>query len=298
MWGHAICIEGDYGLFYENRPGLANIDTFARLVDQMAGFGYTGIETVRPLIGDDVPLERYRAVLERAGCEFVGMHWLLAKKAGVHLTDPDRDSMRRTANYIADVARVTHALGGDILVHGSPGQRTLTSHFHGQAEAMRTSIDIYKWVMDAVGDLPVWIAMEQLSMAETDVFTSLKDVLEMTLAVGHPHMKLVLDVKAMWEKCGRSVETMGEVIRAYGKHTVHFHANDVNLGGPGSGIVDFRPIFEALAAIGWGAPHPLLGRPGWVSVEVFDCKDKPLATTAEESIQYMRSVEAAMAFAA
>ena len=43
---------------------------------------------------------------------------------------------------------------------------------------------------------------------------------------------------------------MPELIRKYAKDAGHFHAQDVNLRGPGMGQVDFGPIMRALVRFG------------------------------------------------
>jgi sugar phosphate isomerase/epimerase len=87
-------------------------------------------------------------------------------------------------------------------------------------------------------------------------------------------MVLHLDVKAM------SSETtpVTELIRRHAARAGHFHANDVNLRGPGFGDVDFVPIFKALQAAGYDR---------WVSVEVFDYSPDP-ETIAKQSVEYMK----------
>ena len=76
--------------------------------------------------------------------------------------------------------------------------------------------------------------------------------------VNHPHFKLHMDVKAQSAETGTTVP---ELIRRYARRAGHFHAQDVNLKGPGMGDVDFGPIMQALVASGYDR---------WVSVEVFD----------------------------
>ena len=291
MFKYALCVEGLYDLFYPGTGGSPDLTTFRSVVKRVKSWGYGALETVAPLIGEDQPPDKYREALD--GLDFVGLHWLLAKKSGVHLTDSN--TVGPTVNYISSLARLTHRLGGRVMVHGSPLQRTLQNHSCSHAKAMDVAVEVYTDVMEQVGDLPVFIAIEQLAREETDFLTSLADAIELIDRVGHKNMSLVLDVKALWEKC-QSAEAVAAVIRRYGHRAVHFHANDKNKGGPGSGDVDFLPIFQALADIGWHKPHELYGQ-RVVSVEVFDCATNPLERTALDSMSYMNSIAAQVQFA-
>ena len=66
-----------------------------RACDFAAECGYTGLEiapfTLAARAGDVSPAQReaIRRQVEAAGLEVVGLHWLLAKTEGFHLTSPD-----------------------------------------------------------------------------------------------------------------------------------------------------------------------------------------------------------------
>src|SRR5947207_3727450 len=101
----------------------------ARICGRVAELGYTGLEvapfTLAPRITDVSAARRaeLRRQAEAAGVQVIGLHWLLAKTEGFHLTSADPAVRKRTGGYLAELARAAADLGGDILVLGSPLQR-------------------------------------------------------------------------------------------------------------------------------------------------------------------------------
>jgi sugar phosphate isomerase/epimerase len=250
-----------------------------RICERIAALGYTGLEvapfTLAPLITDVTAAQRseLKRTAESHGVTILGLHWLLAKTTGFYLTSPDPAMQAKTGHYFADLARACADMGGTILVLGSPKQRDLLPGVtRDQADdyAIRTLGHAVK-TFEQTG---VTLALEPLGPAETNYMNSAADAVRLIDCLGSPNVKLHLDVKAM------SSEAMpiADVIRANAAHTVHFHANDPNLRGPGMGDVKFEPIFAALRDTHYA---------GWVSVEVFDYKPDP-ETIARESIDFMK----------
>ncbi len=94
--------------------------------------GYTGVEiapfTIDPNAYDITfdQREETRHFAERAGLEVVGLHWLLAKTEDYYLTTPDVAIRRSTSEYLSELARVCHDLGGTVMVLGSPCPNQIT----------------------------------------------------------------------------------------------------------------------------------------------------------------------------
>ncbi len=73
----------------------------------------------------------------------MGLHWLLAKTEGFHLTTDDLSVRARTIDYLKSLVDLMLDLGGQIMVLGSPLQRkfpstmTMTRRWRYAAEVLR-----------------------------------------------------------------------------------------------------------------------------------------------------------------
>jgi sugar phosphate isomerase/epimerase len=253
---------------------------FDRVCRFVRSVGYEGLEvapfTLAPLITDVSAAERAELKQQAAdaGVEILGLHWLLARTEGFHLTSPEAAVRRRTAAYLVSLAEACRDLGGELMVFGSPKQRSLLPGVTSD-QALAWAADTFRLAMPSIADAGVRLCMEPLSPAETDVVNTCAEAMRLAEMVGHPDFVLHLDVKAMSSESTPPTD----LIRQYGGLAGHFHANDANLRGPGFGDIDFVPIFQALEEAGYDR---------WVSVEVFDYTPDP-ETIAHRSIDYMRA---------
>ena len=244
--------------------------------------GYSGLEVAPFTLATpitDLPTSRpaeLRAQAADAGIEIVGLHWLLAQTEGFHLTSPDQSVRERTAEYLVALARACHDLGGQVMVFGSPRQRSLPPNV-SPVEAFGFATDTFRRAMPFVAALGVTICMEPLTPAETDFVTTVADAMQLIEAVAHPNFGLHLDVKAMSSES----TPVPDLVRRYAGRAGHFHVNDANGRGPGFGVTDFVPILQALDDAGYER---------WVSLEVFDFTPNP-ETIALKSLDYLRACQ-------
>lgn len=255
----------------------------ARICRFIANLGYTGLEIAPFTLATNitaVSAERRRDMRREAadcGVAILGLHWLLARTEGFHLTSPDEAVRERTAAYLRELARACHDLGGDILVFGSPAQRRIPPGA-SREQATAYAIDTFRRAAPAFADHGVYLCVEPLAPAEADFLLTAAEGVALIEALGHPNFRLHLDVKAM----AADTAPAPKLIRRYASWMGHFHANDPNRRGPGFGETDFVPIFEALRDVRYT---------GWVSVEVFDYSPDP-ETIARESIRYLKQCAA------
>lgn len=257
--------------------------TLQRTCEDIAAAGYDGVE-VAPYTLDEDPMtinetqaEAAGLVAREAGLDVVGLHWLLVRPKGpaLHLTTPDQAVRDHTIEYARHLARLCAAMGGNIMVWGSPKQRNVAD---GQSydEAFANAAGVMRAICEVAEPLDVILALEPLGPAETNFMTSAAETVKLIEAVDSPACRLHLDVKAM----SAEDKPIPAIIRDSAPHLAHFHANDPNLRGPGAGEVDHVPIAAALREVGYE---------GYVSVEVFKY-DPDAPTIAREAIEYLRRV--------
>jgi sugar phosphate isomerase/epimerase len=252
---------------------------WSEVCQRVARLGYTGIEVAPFTLGSsptktsETNINEWKRVAADNGTEIIGLHWLLAKTNGYHLTAADADIRKRTAKYLGELAVLCRELGGDLLVFGSPQQRSFSSN-ETHAIANARAREVIEMVLPTLEKSQVRLALEPLGPAETNFWNTAEQAREFIDRIGSPQVKLHLDVKAM----ATEKPAIASVIRDSAQHLIHFHANDPNRLGPGMGDVCYEDIIAALKEIDYR---------GWLSVEVFDFS--PGADViAASSIEYLQ----------
>jgi sugar phosphate isomerase/epimerase len=265
----ALCNE-----MFENR-------TMAEICPIISKLGYQGIEIAPYTLAAsaDAVTPAQRAEVRRAvkdnGLEPVGLHWLLAKTTGYHMTTPDDQVYRRTKDYFNLLIELCHDLGGTVMVIGSPKQRSLVD---GQTYegAWKRAVELFQGACDKAKAAGVTLCIEPLGKSETNFINTVAEGVKMMREINHPNFKVHLDVKAM---AAEGTPSIPEIIRSVKAEEIgHFHVNDANLYGPGMGEVDYAPIAVAVREVGYHR---------WLSVEVFKYDPDP-TTIARKSIEYLR----------
>ena len=258
---------------------------FARVCTTVKSLGYQGLEIAPFTLASritEVSAERRRElckIVEDAGLQTIGLHWLLAKTEGFYLTSPDAQVRRRTGDYLIALAEATRDLGGSLMVFGSPKQRDLLPGVRFD-QAAGYALEVFSRIMPSLEALGVDCCLEPLAPSETNFLNTCAEATALIEQVNHPRFKLHMDVKAQSSETGTTVPAL---IRQYARGAGHFHAQDVNLRGPGMGDVDYLPIMQALVESGYDR---------WVSVEVFDFSPGAEETARQSIACLMRALAA------
>lgn len=270
----AICNE----IYHSDPSGRAW--TPEEAFEHAARTGYDAVElapfTVCRRVTDLSSAERARLrdAARRAGAPICGIHWLLARTEGFHITHPEAAVRERTARYLADLVDFAADLGGDILVFGSPQQRSLMPGVEPE-RGWEHATAAFRDAVRRAEDRGVTLCFEPLAPTETNFVNTAAEAWRFAAQFASPAMRIILDVKAM----SSEPDSIPDIIRASAGRFAHFHANDRNLKGPGFGEVDFKPIAAALREVDFR---------GRVSVEVFRFDEGP-EVIAERSLGALRA---------
>ncbi|MBN2152656.1 MAG: sugar phosphate isomerase/epimerase [Candidatus Lokiarchaeota archaeon] len=254
---------------------------FEACCEQAAAFGYGGIELAPYAISNDIrglppeAVDDLRATAARHGLELPAMHWLLASPPGMSITSPDPAVRERTSSFARALVEVAARAGVRVLVFGSPKQRDIDPSWP-RDEAYQRGVDFLSEMARGCERRGIVIGFEPLGPSVTNFGATVAEAMAIIDKVASPALQLHLDLKALHSEPLPLVET---IAGARGR-IVHFHANDVNMLGPGMGEVDYRPVLRALAGAGYA---------GWISVETFRT-DVAAGEIAARSIAYLKEV--------
>lgn len=252
-----------------------------------AQLGCDGVEIAPYTLADtldDLSAERRRAIrrtAERAGMEVLGLHWLLVKPDGLSINHPDAAVRARTTEYLQALIRLCADLGGRILTHGSPGQRTVREGW-GEEESWHRARETFESCLPTIERSGVTYCIEPLDRKQTNFVNTVGDAVRLVREIGHPGFQLMVDCRSAEASNGSAVAALDAALVS--GHLRHVHVNDLNGRGPGFGRVSFSPILQHLIASDYQ---------GYISVEVFEFDPDP-RTIAARSIGYLKGIVEAL----
>lgn len=214
-----------------------------------ASLGYDALEVAPFTLSDDPrkltsqELSRYRRQAQDAGVRISSLHWLLTAPSGLSITTSDKAVRTKTLEVMHALVDACAALGGTVLVHGSPQQRRLSAEDpFGDAERGRGAFALIAAAAEAAG---VIYCIEPLSTQETAFINTVAEAEAIVKHVESPALKTMLDTRAARLAESDSAET----VLAHGLKAgtvAHVHINDSSKVGPGQGADEFAAIFELL----------------------------------------------------
>ncbi len=254
-----------------------------RVFAYAAQLGYDGVEIAPYTLADSVteisPKRRtfIRRAAEQNGVEIVGLHWLLVKPEGLSINHPDELVRIRTQEYMEALIHFCADIGGKLLLHGSPHQRTINDRWDFE-QAWENAKESFKVCLETAQKRNVFYCIEPLSKAKTNFINNVEDALRMVKEVRHSHFKMVFQCECAF---AQEDSMTGALLRALRSGALrHVHINDADGRGPGLGKTKCLPILKTLSENDFG---------GYISVEVTQFEPDP-QTIASQSIGYLRGL--------
>ncbi|HYK88019.1 MAG TPA: sugar phosphate isomerase/epimerase family protein [Acidobacteriota bacterium] len=255
---------------------------FAGVCRTLKAAGFAGIEIAPFTLADsmeNISVSRRRElrdIIHSEGLEFAGLHWLLLAPKWLHVTTADRQLREKSWAYFSKIIDLCADLGDKgVMVFGSPKQRGTQGN--SRAEASTLFRDGLASVAPHAGDRGVTILIESLPSKDTDVVNTLAEAAQMVREIDHPAIQTMFDFHNTVDEH----EPLDKLVRQYFPLIRHVHINEMDGRYPGSGGLDFRPVFRVLADLKYS--H-------WVSVEVFEWKEGP-DKVAQATMEFLRGLE-------
>jgi sugar phosphate isomerase/epimerase len=248
-----------------------------------AALGYRGLE-VAPFTLDEEPhklsdrrIGEVRRIADDAGLGISGLHWLLVKPVGLSITSDDPSVRDRTRDVMHRLVDLCAALGGEVLVHGSPAQRRLPD---GKTDAARGhAVAILAAIAEHAERAGVTYCIEPLAAPGANFINTLDEAAAIVRQIGSPALRTMID-------CSASVQMESEPLDALVERwfptglVAHVQVNDRNRRGPGQGSDPFAPLIAALKRLNYR---------GWIAVEPFEYMPDG-AVCAARSIGYLQGL--------
>lgn len=260
---------------------------FASQCRMIRSAGFQGIEIAPFTLADNLdqinPGRRRELgdTIRSEGIQFAGLHWLLITPKWLHLTTADQGIRQKSWDYFIKLIDFCSDLGGGVMVLGSPRQRC--SQGNTPADALNLFQEGLALIAPHAEERRCIIAIESLPGKDTDVVNTMQEAVRIVKEIHSPAIQTMFDFHNTTDEH----EPMDVLVREYFQYICHVHINEMDGRYPGTGNLDFLPVFRVLAQRGYN---------GWISLEVFDFKPGP-AEILSGTMAYLRNLEKTLASA-
>ncbi|GAB4570326.1 MAG: hypothetical protein Kow0047_23900 [Anaerolineae bacterium] len=208
--------------------------------------GYDFIElAVGPHLMPEAPDREWapvRTTIEKAGIQPAAFNVMVP--ASIKITGPDA-SPERLRRYVNTVFHRASLLGGEVVVFGSGGARSVPDGFPRE-QAWQQLVQFVRWAGDAALAAGMTLVIEPLNQGESNVLNSIPEAIELAEAASHPAVQVLADLYHIMV----DEEPIDDVLAA-GSRLRHVHVADSERLYPGSGSYPYPAFFGALKQIGY-----------------------------------------------
>lgn len=265
----AVCNEVFAGWSWEKTCAFASQQGLEGL--EIAPFTFAeSVADISPAKRDEI-----RRTAEAHGLSIPALHMILFSPKGLHTNAADAGKRQKAVEYIKALIGFSADLGCPTMIYGSPPTRRLDAGLTYPQARMYMKESLLK-CLDLAAERGVTLCIEPLPGDCTELFNSVEAALGFVLDVNHPNLGLMADTKAM----STESRPVADTIRIFGSELRHVHANDSTGVAPGFGPLDFKPILQALRAVGYD---------GWLSLEPFHFRPDAESNVAT-SLRYLRAI--------
>lgn len=188
---------------------------------------------------------------------------------GLSFTDPDAGVRAEAIRRVEEIIDFAAFFGAKINIGRVRGQ-----YRRGvpRQQTEEWAVDAFRQVSDYAAPRSVPIALESVTIMQTNFINTLAEALDMVRRVDRPNFRLMMDTFHL------NIEEpdLFEAIKAYSPYNIHVHLSDNNRRHPGNCGMDFVRVIRTFRDCGYN---------GSFCTEIYQTPD--METAAKRSITYL-----------
>jgi len=176
-------------------------------------------------------------------------------------SDPEEAVRQRAVERIGEIIDFAGYLGANMNIGRVRGQ----FRYHiPREQTYAWAVEAFRTISERAAARGVTIALETVTIMQTNFINTLAEALQMVEDVGHDHFRLMMDVFHM----NIEEKDLFAAIKAYQGYNIHVHLADNNRRYPGHCGMDFDRVIRTFHEAGYA---------GAFSTEIFQLPDQDAA---------------------